>query len=98
MNFLTHLILKGNDTTIPLCGDTTLGKVATYNKANATCEVCLAELSRLLSLGTYGEACSYVSKHSNKPNLEAHKVIESVYKNILGTDDEFWKSIHKLEE
>ena len=91
-----HLLLKGKDVTVPLCGSTEVGKVATFNHKNATCEECLTKLKELCKVDSFVGACALVGIDSD--NWEEHNIVDQdsfVY--ILGTKDEFWKSIQKIQ-
>lgn len=92
---MKHLILKGNNITIPLCGDTTIGKIVVFSTKYSTCEYCKEMLEALRQVESYNEAVTLCVMPQE--NLKEHKVVKGKeVESILGTKDEFWKNIQKF--
>lgn len=96
---MTHLLLKGNNVTVPICGDTTIGKKATYFKKSVTCETCLATLEQLLTAETYASAESALPTATDETTLEKHGIPSkaTLTEATIGTPEEFWSNVERLE-
>ena len=89
--------MKGNDITIPVCGNTDIGKVAVFSVNRTTCQECKDNMDLLLKVESYADACNmYTDLVSG--NLEAHKADpENIALSILGDKENFWKNIQKIQ-
>ena len=89
---IKHLLLKGNNITIPLCGSTEIGKVAVFNRKISTCEVCNEIRTQLDSVDSYENAIELIPFSAE--NLKEHNTTEENFNvSVLGTKEIFWKNI-----
>ena len=93
---INHLMLRGNEVTIPICGDTTIGKLVTHTARNVECEDCLAELEILKGFNSYQEAVDYISLKNITENLAQHHAEGRVAEAVLGVKETYWSNMEKF--
>ena len=75
-------MFEGESIDIPICGNETIGKLATHNIKRVTCVPCLENVNTLLLIENYSDIV--ISENSDKSRM-------------FGSKETFWKNMLKIQ-